>query len=222
MSVDPGGHGVGQRPAGPASWTSTRSRRSTTTRSSTRSTRTTTTNDPEASVYDTSWVPDDRPSPPHRLRQHAVRDARGRVARPAAGRGRAGPARPGAGRPGRPDPRAARATPRTTPTSRRTRTRGWPPRPSDDPEVAASLAEEGGDTDVPAAGLRGAAAAGRPAGRAGRGPGVRHREGHDRLRRRHLRAPAPPPRRPRCTSPTSRRPRLSRPPRGTSRATCNW
>ena len=106
-------------------------------------------NDPKSSIYDTSWVPDDRPS--HRtdygdtlteMREGEPLDRR-------LCRGRAGPARTGAGRPGRPDPGAARRH------RGRPRLRGGPDarlatEADDDPEVRASLAEEGGDTDVPA------------------------------------------------------------------------
>ena len=107
-------------------------------------------NNPESSVYDTSWVPDDRPS--HRtdygdtlteMREGESLDRRLAEDEPDLLEQELG------------DPvdqiLGQRARHRGRPRLRGgPRTRGWRPRPTTTPRSRASLAEEGGDTDVPA------------------------------------------------------------------------
>ena len=178
------------------------------------------TNDPEASVYDTSWVPDDRPS--HRtdygntlteMRDGESLDRRLAEDEPDVLERELGdPVDQILGQRAdteddpdyEEDPDARLATEADEAT----------------PDVAAVAGRGGRRHRRAGTRVRGAAAAGRPAGRAGRGPGVRHREGHDRLRRGHLRRRRL--RRGGRRAPHRRAVAAHRPPRGTSRATCNW
>jgi hypothetical protein len=80
-------------------------------------------NDPDASIYDTSWVPDDRPS--HRT-DYGDTLTEMREGEPL-------DRRLAEDEPDLLEQELGDVMPRTTPTSRRTRTRGWRPRPTTTP-----------------------------------------------------------------------------------------